>query len=380
MKVTFYSNFINHHQLPFCKEMIKLGVDFTFVATEKIHEERIKLGYEDMNEKYPFILRTYESKENFDKAIELSLDSDLVIIGSASEIFIKERLKKDKIVFRYSERIFKDGRWKIRRPRTFLSLIKNHTMYNNKKLYMLCASAYTAGDFKVVNAYKNKTFKWGYFPETIEYDIDKLINRKNNNEVIEILWAGRFLDWKHPEYTIYLAEYLRDRGYKFKIKLLGNGPLENTIKEKIFKLKLESYVEMIGSVKAEKVRVYMEQANIFLFTSDQGEGWGAVANEAMNSACVVVANKKIGSVPFLIDKNVNGLVYENKKEFLENVENVLRDKLFRENVSREAYKTITKVWNSKNAAYQILRLKEILENGVGDFNIDGPCSKANSDW
>jgi hypothetical protein len=33
----------------------------------------------------------------------------------------------------------------------------------------------------------------------------------------------------------------------------------------------------------EEVRVHMEQSNIYLFTSDFGEGWGAVLNEAMNS-------------------------------------------------------------------------------------------------
>ena len=34
----------------------------------------------------------------------------------------------------------------------------------------------------------------------------------------------------------------------------------------------------------------MEQADIYLFTSDRNEGWGAVANEAMNSACAMVAD------------------------------------------------------------------------------------------
>ena len=50
MKITFYSNFLNHHQLPFCQEMVrKLGEDFKFVATEKIPLERLQLGYEDIN-------------------------------------------------------------------------------------------------------------------------------------------------------------------------------------------------------------------------------------------------------------------------------------------------------------------------------------------
>ena len=45
MKVVFISNFINHHQLPFSKEMIKLiGDGYRFIATEPIAQERLDLG------------------------------------------------------------------------------------------------------------------------------------------------------------------------------------------------------------------------------------------------------------------------------------------------------------------------------------------------
>ena len=49
----------------------------------------------------------------------------------------------------------------------------------------------------------------------------------------------------------------------------------------------------------------MEKSEIFLFTSDKGEGWGAVLNESMNSACAVVASHAIGSVPFLLKDGEN---------------------------------------------------------------------------
>lgn len=51
-------------------------------------------------------------------------------------------------------------------------------------------------------------------------------------------------------------------------------------------------------MKASEVRSYMEKADIYLFTSDFNEGWGAVLNESMNSGCAVVASHAIGSVPF----------------------------------------------------------------------------------
>ena len=79
----------------------------------------------------------------------------------------------------------------------------------------------------------------------------------------------------------------------------------------IKKYHLQNCVSLCGSLSPEKVREYMVKSQIFLFTSDYNEGWGAVLNEAMNSACAVIASHAIGSVPFLINNKKNGLIYQN---------------------------------------------------------------------
>lgn len=51
MKVTFYSNFLTHHQLSFCLEMKKiLGDNFKFVSTMKIFKWRLDLGFKDLDQ------------------------------------------------------------------------------------------------------------------------------------------------------------------------------------------------------------------------------------------------------------------------------------------------------------------------------------------
>ena len=43
MKVTFVSNYINHHQIPISNVLFReLGKDYTFIQTEPMEEERIK--------------------------------------------------------------------------------------------------------------------------------------------------------------------------------------------------------------------------------------------------------------------------------------------------------------------------------------------------
>ena len=74
---------------------------------------------------------------------------------------------------------------------------------------MLCANAYGAKDFERLGLYKNKTYEWGYFLETNNYDIEKLLKEKQQKKNVEIIWVARFIKWKHPEVVLKLAKELR---------------------------------------------------------------------------------------------------------------------------------------------------------------------------
>lgn len=151
MTVTFFSNFLLLHQTPFCEAMVKLlGKGFKFIATERIPADRLAMGYEDMSHAVDYAVNTYESKEAMNEAMRLGAESDVVIIGSAPNIFIRERLKANKLTFRYSERYFKQGLWRILDPRVLKYRFLNDFRNRNKQLYMLCASAYTASDCRFI--------------------------------------------------------------------------------------------------------------------------------------------------------------------------------------------------------------------------------------
>lgn len=369
MKVTFFSNFLNHHQLPFCEEMVNiLGDNFKFVATEKIPLDRLNLGYEDMNDKYKFVIKEYD---NPSEAKRLARESDVIIIGSAPNKYIRMAINNNVLCFRYSERIHRNG-FSIK---LWLSLIKNFTFYEMKNSYLLCSSAYTANDFSKSFAYINKAYKWGYFPKVKEYsNINKLLSKKEDNT---ILWVSRFIELKHPDFVIRLARCLKNKGYRFKIKMIGIGELENNIKDEISNFDLQNDVLLLGSMPPEKVREEMEKSKIFIFTSDRREGWGAVLNESMNSACAVVANSEIGSVPYLIKNKENGLIYEdnNFDDFLNCVILLLNNDDLCNALGKNAYYTMLNVWNPKLAAERFIKLAECLKKSQKcDMYQDGPCS------
>lgn len=374
--ITFFSNFINEHQIPFCNAMFeKTGGQFRFVATEPISDERRSMKFEDKSADFPYVVKSYESKEGYDEALWLGRESDVVIIGSAPDEFIEDRLKEDKLTFRYSERYFKEGRWRILDPRVLYWRYKNDFRYRHKNLHMLCASAYTAPDCRFIFSYSGKTYKWGYFPEVKKYeDIEKVLKEKQE---ASILWVGRLIKLKHPEEVIALAEKLKQSGYKFNLTIIGEGPMESTLVRMIGQKGLADCVTLHSFVPSAEVRKYMEQADIYLFTSDRNEGWGAVLNESMNSACAVVACREIGSVPYLIEHGKNGLVYDKHGDnsLYSNVIKLLDDRELKLKLQREAYTTMISLWNADVAAERLLELIDCIEKGKEPPYESGPCSR-----
>lgn len=373
MKVVFVSNYYNHHQSAISEEFFKqTNGQYRFIQTEPMEEERRNMGW-GQNDLPSFVIESYKDKETYKQCVDLINSADVVIAGSAPEKIIRRRIRSGKLVFRYSERIYKNKKKLLQLP---LRFIKYHfDNYPYKNVYMLCASAYAARDYAITGMFKGKTFKWGYFPAVKKYDdIVKLIDDKTP---ASILWVARLIELKHPDASIRLAKRLKQAGYKFKLSLIGHGELENKIRDMIKAENLEDCVQMLGSMKPEEVRRYMEQSEIFLFTSDFNEGWGAVLNESMNSACAVVASHAIGSVPFLINDGENGFIYKNGDEddLFNKVKFLLNNAERRKQMSLEAYKTMTETWNAENAVKNFMELNQsVMINKLTKVGGGYPCS------
>lgn len=382
MTITFFSNFLNDHQLPLCLALQnKVGKgNFHFVACEKIDPDRIKLGFKDMNQMYDFVVKSYESTSSLLMAQDLMLHCDIVIIGTSKQMPTNQRLKEGKLTFRYNERILKRGDIYWFDPRIQHSAYIQWGKHRKHNLYELCASAYTARDLSLFGFPKNKCFKWGYFPIVKRYeDIDNLIRKKQELKRpldASILWVGRLIEWKHPEVVVWLASELKKENFIFKIDVIGIGEQEVKLRDLIKKYNVADCVKLLGAMPPSDVRKHMEEAEIFLFTSDKNEGWGAVLNEAMNSACAVVANNEIGSVPFLLKHNYNGLVYQNGnvKEMVKYVKQLIEEPSTMQKLGKNAYLTLINEWNAEKAVDNLFNLIDCINNRQMSMVTDGPCS------
>ena len=384
MRVVFVSDSFHHHQKPFSDQMYLLtGGNYIFIATGEISQERKSMGW-GINENTPYLMiLDSHNKNQLRKVKQIISDADFVITGSAPLSLFSLRNKKRKLIFRYSERLYKS---KLRYLKAFLYTFDALRMKND---YMLCSSAYTALDYSLTRCYIGKCYKWGYFTECRSYDShNELFAKKSlDNEPIKILWVSRFISWKHPEVPILLAEKLKKDNITFQLQMLGVGPLKSKIQDKINSLELSQYVSLLDSIPPSEVRNLMEESDIFLFTSDRGEGWGAVLNESMNSACAVVASHAIGAVPFLVDDEKNGLIYKdgNFEDFYKKVKYLLDHPIERVEIAKNAYATMIDEWNPENAAQKFIKLSEKLLDGehISSFKTDGVCGKAEilkDDW
>lgn len=382
MKLTIVSNYINHHQIPMSNELYqKLGAAFVFIQTSPMEEDRVKMGWGEEVRSIPYLKLYYEEPEACAARI---LDSDVVVFGGVEdERYIKPRLNAGKIVIRASERLYREGQWKSISPRGRKKKYEDHTQYADAPVYLLCHGAYVASDFQLVHAYPDKKYVWGYFPELHTYELDHLFLRKQHFDPdgkpeIRILWAGRFLKLKHPEYAVRAAKYLARQGISFHLDMVGGGALEEELKKQAADAHLEHHITFHGFQPPQNVRRFMEEANIFLFTSNYLEGWGAVLNEAMNSACAVVAGSGIGAVPFLVRHGQNGLVYRTGRfrEFREQVRLLCQDGALQKRLGASAYETIVSTWNPKEAADRLYRFCEGLIAGSVLPEQEGPLSLA----
>lgn len=339
-------------------------------------QERVELGWQLEEKNDIYIMKSYIDDKAYYDCCEKIVKADAVIIGGTKDEFIEKRLEENGLIFRYEERIFKKSWIRILDPRILHMIYVTHLKNQKKKVYMLCASAYLPQELKLFHLYKNRMFKWGYFPETFYYNVDELMEKKKH-DVTEILWCARFINWKHPEKVITIAKELIYRKLKFHITMLGDGELKASIKQKILTKNLDKYISVLGAIPAAEVRNYMETANIFLATSDRNEGWGAVINEAMNSGCAVVADRMMGAVPYLIKDNENGYAYRSNKECVSYLNALIKDEGKRKLLGVNAYKTIVDQWNAEKAAENLLRIMDgISKNDMLNMSLIGVGSVA----
>ncbi len=380
--LTFFSNYFNHHQKALCDAFYSLlNEGFVFVETMPMEEFRSDMGWGE--DTPPYVLRTYESRENEERALKLARESDLVIMGTAPEYFIEERIRSDLIIFRYSERPLKEGFIKFFIPRLTKKYMHLHVRNRKKRIYILAASAFTSWDFrKMFGSYKDKCYKFAYFPKHIPYDYEKLYEDKIRKSQAEgapvILWEGRMIKLKRADLLIKATASLRKRGYDFRLKMVGDGDQKGELIKLAKDLGIADITTFEGFLSPDEARLRMADAGIYVATSNRLEGWGSVIYEAENAGCAVVASDACGATPFLVIPKRTGLVFRSGSvaSLEHKLAMLLDDERLRYDLGKRAYEQMRDEWNPEVAAKRVIALFEAIDKGGDTPFVSGPLSKA----
>lgn len=381
MKVVFYCNYLNHHQVLIADELYRLlGDDYRFVATLPRSDKELKGGLDYSSR--PYCILAGESEAARAEAMRLAREAEVCVFGACSQAYAVERARQKEcgLSFEMGERWLKRGWVNVLSPR-FLKWWMNYMRYFHRRpFYKLCSSAFAAADDRKLFAYRGRHYKWGYFTAVDEeYKVEASELGVSTLEITpHIMWCSRFLKLKHPELPIRMAANLKSKGYRFILDMYGSGEEEAATKQLVHELGVEDVVHFHGALPNAEILEAMRQHDIFLFTSDRYEGWGAVANEAMANGCALVASDAIGSTPYLIKEGVNGFSFasESVEALTERVEWLLCHPEQMRLMQCEAFRTMQEVWSPAKAASALMCLVDDLQHGREGSVMEGPCSKA----
>ena len=378
-----------YHQVYVADDLYnKYGDDFFFVQMREPLDWRVKNKQEGFDRPY---LVSYQKQSA--KAIDLIKKANVIIFGEAPLKLIRYK-RKDCLLFKMSENIFKNSQFKIGlfgKFKRWLSYKYLKTLTNNRHSYLLSCSGFAVKDYNHYGLYKNNALKWGYFPLLPQMSKDAVFEKFENLRNIELVWVSRLVKYKNPLFLINLIEYLLSKNiHSFHVTVVGNSDESDIdyykhMTKYINNHNLLDYITMVGKVNADQVFDYYKKSHIALFTSDESEGWGVGINEAMSCGCAIVSSNVIGAAPFLINK-MNGIVFQNNstEDFCQKVETLISNRNIIKNMAEQGFNDIQNMWNHKIAAE---RLSAIIDSYLKQSVITpyekGPCSIApllDYDW
>ncbi len=151
------------------------------------------------------------------------------------------------------------------------------------------------------------------------------------NEII-FLFAGKFIHKKNPLLLIDAFTQLRQQNDNVRLLLVGNGILENKIKERISQLPMAiaTSITLLPFQDQRQMKLLYRVANVFVLPS-KSETWGLSVNEALACGTPVIVSDKCGSSKDLVKHEENGLVFksDDSQDLIQKMEMMCNDEFLK---------------------------------------------------
>ena len=132
-----------------------------------------------------------------------------------------------------------------------------------------------------------------------------------------ILSVARLVEKKGLDDLISAVDILRERGRRFRVEIIGDGPLRSSLDAQVTHLGLDGFVKLLGAQSQETVCLAYQRASVFVLPckvagDGDRDGIPNVLLEAVASGVPVVSTP-ISGIPELIESGREGLLVEPSK-------------------------------------------------------------------
>ncbi len=147
-----------------------------------------------------------------------------------------------------------------------------------------------------------------------------------------IISVGRLVPWKGFDSLIELMKDLNE----WKLVIIGDGPCEKELKERVEKLGIKDRVEFTGSLKHDELLSKLNEARIFVLNTSF-ENFSFQALEVMDLGIPVIVTT-IPNFNEILEDGREGVLVEpdNKEEIKKAIEKIEADNVFRQSIVKNA--------------------------------------------
>lgn len=181
-----------------------------------------------------------------------------------------------------------------------------------------------------------------------------------------VLSVGRLVEQKGFEYLVDAVKILKERGLSLNLTIIGEGPEEKSLRDRIGKLGLSEAIEIIPYQPKAKLNDFYNLCDVFVLPSitdskGEQEGLGLVLLEAMACKKPVIGTNSGGIPDIVKDLETGLLVPEKDSEALADaIEKLLKDKELANRLAENGYKFVLENFTpSKTAKKTIGAYKEV---------------------
>jgi glycosyltransferase involved in cell wall biosynthesis len=199
----------------------------------------------------------------------------------------------------------------------------------------------------------------GIKPNLFEKKSKKELGLNENKKTL--VTVGRLIKRKNIEELIDIFSKIKEKS-DCELIIIGYGPENENLKQKINSLNLQNDARLIGRVTEELKFQYLNASDIYVSTA-MHEGFGIVFLEAMECGLPVVCYNRGGQTDFLKNGETGYLVeLNNKDSFYNNLLSLLINSKKKEKI-RAYNKELVKKYYIRNIAKQYLSIfDEVLIN------------------